>query len=315
MLASLAMAAALPRAFTGRSLLSAGLVVGVAYAVQQIGRSVFVIAGLHGRPRDTAQEAMLRIWQHILAWFVPSCALAIGGGLVHGWARPVLWVLAVSTDMAGVLLGFPIPGLGRPPRSDRSVQSSHFAQRWQAFILIALGESILITGTTLSGIARVTGSVVAAFVVTFAGSVALWWLYFDRSAEASSKVIESSDDPGELTRIGYHLIHPVMVAGIIVAAAGDEKILSSPSAHASAASAWLILGGPALFVAGHTAFCHVIWRGLSWNRIAGIIALALLAATVGFLPKIALAACAAGVVAAVAAADRKAGLDRAGPAR
>ena len=95
-----------------------------------------------------------------------------------------------------------------------------------------------------------------------------------------------------------------MVAGIIVAAAGDEKVLTLPSSHASAASAWLILGGPALFVAGHAAFKYVIWRRVSWNRVAGIAALALLAATVPVLPEIALAACAAAVVAAVAATDR-----------
>ena len=42
----------------------------------------------------------------------------------------------------------------------------------------------------------------------------------------------ASDDPGRLGRSAYHLIHPVMVAGIIVAAAGDEKILTFPSSHA-----------------------------------------------------------------------------------
>jgi low temperature requirement protein LtrA len=95
-----------------------------------------------------------------------------------------------------------------------------------------------------------------------------------------------------------------MVAGVIVAAAGDEKILTDPAAKAGAASAWLILGGPALFVAGHAAFKYVVWRHLPWTRLAGIAALALLAAIVPVLPEIALAACAAAVVAVVAACDR-----------
>ncbi len=68
-------------------------------------------------------------------------------------------------------------------------------------------------------------------MVAFAGSVALWWLYFDRSADASAEVIARSDDPGRLGGTAYHFIHPVMVAGIIVAAAGDQKILSAPSMH------------------------------------------------------------------------------------
>jgi low temperature requirement protein LtrA len=300
MLVSLAMSAALPRAFTGTALLSAGLVVGCAYAVQQVGRSAFMVVA----PRGPASRPLRRNYQRILAWCVLSGTLAVAGGLIHGWGRDLLWLLAVATDVTGGLLGFRTPWLGRSLTSDWTIEGGHFAERCQAFILIALGESIVITGATMSGMARVSAATVAAFVVAFVGSVALWWLYFDRSAQASSLVIASSEDPGALARAAYHLIHPVMVAGIIVAAAGDEKILTLPSSHASAASAWMILGGPALFVAGHAAFKYVIWRHVSWNRIAGIAALALLAATVPVLPEIALAACAAAVVGAVAALDR-----------
>ncbi len=95
-----------------------------------------------------------------------------------------------------------------------------------------------------------------------------------------------------------------MVAGIIVSAAADEKVLADPSATASTASAWMILGGPALFLAGHAAFKLVVWRAVSWPRVAGIAGLALLALAARAVPDLALAACAAAVVAAVAAADR-----------
>ena len=114
------------------------------------------------------------------------------------------------------------------------------------------------------------------FVVAFAGSVALWWLYFDQSADAAAQRIARSADPGRLGRSAYHFIHPVMVAGIIVAAAADEKVLSAPGATPSTASAWMILGGPALFLAGHAAFKFVVWGVVSWPRLAGIAVLALL---------------------------------------
>jgi Bacterial low temperature requirement A protein (LtrA) len=113
-----------------------------------------------------------------------------------------------------------------------------------------------------------------------------------------------SDDPGRLGRSAYHLIHPVMVAGIIVTAAADEKGLSDPGQPASAAAAWMILGGPALFLAGHAAFKLVVWRVVSWPRLAGVAGLALLALTVGAISALALAACAAVLVIAVAASDR-----------
>ena len=296
MLISLVMSAALPHAFGGW-----GWVVGTAYAVQQIGRSVFTVAALRGSP------GLRRNFERILAWCVVSGAFAVAGGLVTGPARDAAWVLAVAVDVTGGLAGFATPGLGRSLTSDWTIEGGHFAERCQAFILIALGESIVIIGATLSAVTHVTATSVAAFVVAFAGSVALWWLYFDRSAGASAEVIAASDDPGRLGRSAYHLIHPVMVAGIIVAAAGDDKILSSPSSAATAASTALILGGPALFLAGHAAFKFVVWRVVPWTRLAGMAVLALLSLTAGAIPEIALAGCAAAVVAAVAGSDRRLG--------
>jgi low temperature requirement protein LtrA len=292
MLVSLAMSAALPRAFT-----DLGLVVGAAYAIQQIGRSTFMVVALRGHPLQANFE-------RILAWCVLSSAFAVAGGLAHGQARALLWVLAVAVDLAGGAVGFYTPGLGRSRTSDWTIEGGHFAERCQAFILIALGESIVIIGATLSDQKAITVSAVTAFFVAFAGSVAMWWLYFDQSADAAAEVIARSPDPGRLGRSAYHFIHPVMVAGIIVTAAADQKVLSSPSATATTASAWMILGGPALFLAGHAAFKLVVWRYLSWSRLAGIAALALLALTARTIPELALAAAAAAVVAAVAAADR-----------
>jgi low temperature requirement protein LtrA len=95
-----------------------------------------------------------------------------------------------------------------------------------------------------------------------------------------------------------------MVAGIIVSAAADQIVLSAPSAAATTASAWMILGGPALFLAGHAAFKLVVWRYVSWPRLAGIAALAVAALAARAIPELALAACAAAVVAAVTASDR-----------
>jgi len=295
MLASLAMSVSLPRAFE-----DLGLWVGGAYAVQQIGRTVFMVIALRGHPLEAN-------FQRILAWCVVSSAFAIAGGLAHGNARALLWLAAVCVDLLGGLVGFYTPGLGRSHTSDWTIEGGHFAERCQGFILIALGESIVIIGATLTE-KPVSASDVAAFVVGFIGAVALWWLYFDQSAEAAAEQIARSDDPGRLGRSAYHLIHPVMVAGIIVSAAADQKVLSDPAVTASTASAWMILGGPALFLAGHAAFKVAVWRYVSWPRVAGIAVLALLGLAAKAIPELGLAACAAGVVVAVAATDRLPGL-------
>jgi low temperature requirement protein LtrA len=289
--ASLVMSAALPAAFSAR-----GLAVGVAYAVMQIGRSVFAVVALRGRP-------LQRNFQRILSWCLVSGALAVLGGIAGGNARAALWVAAVAVDLLGGAVGFYTPGLGRSTTREWTIEGGHFAERCQAFMLIALGESIVAIGATLSGLARIGVAEIAAFAVALAGSVGLWWLYFDRSADEAARIIAASDDPGRLGRSAYHFIHPIMIAGIIVSAAGDEVTLRDPGAVGIAATSWMILGGAALFLTGHAAFKAVVWRKPSWPRIGAVAVLALLGLAAPHIPALALGACAAAVVIAVAVID------------
>jgi low temperature requirement protein LtrA len=292
-LVALVMSAALPTAF-GRW----GLLVGGAYAVMQIGRSLFMVIVLRG-------QSLLANYQRILAWCVVSGALAVAGGIVTGPARGWLWLAAVAVDTLGGVTGFYTPGLGRSVTTEWTIEGGHLAERCQAFILIALGESVVIIGATLSGLlaTTVTWPEIGAFVSAVVGSVGLWWLYFDRSAGEAAAVIARSADPGRMGRTAYHLIHPVMVAGIIVVAAGDEVVLSEPGAPAAGSTAWLVLGGAALFIAGHAAFKIAVWRVVSWPRVAAIVILALLGLAAGSLSALALGLCATVVVLGVAVAD------------
>jgi len=290
-LVSLAMSAALPGAFGGR-----GLAVGVAYAVMQIGRSVFAVTGLRGDP-------LQRNFQRILAWCLVSGGLAVAGGLVAGHARELLWLATVAVDVLGGLAGFWTPGLGRSSTQDWTIEGNHFAERCQAFILIALGESLVVIGATLSRLRAVTGQEAAAFLAAFVGSVGLWWLYFHRSADAGAQVIAESADPGRMGRSAYHLIHPVMVAGIIVIAAGDQLVLDRPAEVGAAPVSAMVLGGAALFLTGHALFKAVVWGTVSWARIAGVAALGLLGAVAPHVTALVLSICAALVVLAVATTD------------
>jgi len=291
MLLSLVMSVALPGAFGGR-----GLAVGLAYAVMQIGRSLFAVWALRG-------DRLQRNYQRILAWCLVSGTLAVAGGLAAGHARELLWLAAVAVDILGGLAGFWTPGLGRSTTQDWTIEGSHFAERCQAFILIALGESIVVIGATLAGLRTITGQEVAAFLAAFVGSVGLWWLYFHRSAEAGAQVIAGSADPGRLGRSAYHLIHPIMVAGIIVVAAGDQLVLDQPGVVGAAPVSAMLLGGSALFLIGHALFKAVVWRTVSRARIAGVAVLAVLGVVAPHVTALVLSICTALVVLAVATAD------------
>jgi len=109
MLVGLAMSASLPRAFE-----DLGLWVGGAYALQQIGRTVFMVIALRGHPLEAN-------FQRILARCLVSSAFTLAGGLAHGNARALLWLGSVGVDLLAGVVGFATPGLGRSaPRTGPS---------------------------------------------------------------------------------------------------------------------------------------------------------------------------------------------------
>jgi low temperature requirement protein LtrA len=265
MLASLVVSAALPEAFGER-----GLIFAVTYVVLQWGRTGFVLFAVRRDP------GLLVNFQRIMAWLLLSGACWLVGGFTGGTARDALFAAAVFVDFAAPVCGFYVPLLGRSVTADWTIAGDHLAERCSLFMIIALGESILDTGSTL-GTASLTAPTVTAFVLAFLCTVALWWVYFDRSAEDSSRAIATSTDPGRLGRSAYTYHHLPMVAGIIVTAVADERVIAHPLGHGSAALTATVLGGPALFLAGHLLFKRAVFGNLSWSRL---VALAVLAALI-----------------------------------
>jgi low temperature requirement protein LtrA len=293
MLGSLLMSAVLPEAFGER-----GLYFGIAYAAVQIGRVVWVVAAL------ASDRGLRRNFQRILAWQATAGLLWVAGGVADGVAREALWVAAAAVDFAAPVTGFYTPGLGRSSTADWTIAGGHLAERCQLFVIVALGESILVTGATF-GQLSFSAATVAAFVVSFLGSVALWWIYFDRSADHGGEVIEHSTDPGRLGRSAYTYFHLPIVAGIIVSAVGDELVIAHPGGHTGAATTATVLIGPALFLAGHALYKWAVFNRLSVSRLLAIVALAILAPVSLAVPPLALSGGATLVVAAVAIWDTR----------
>lgn len=292
MFGSLVLASAIPRAFDDR-----GMLIAVTFAVMHVGRSIVAAWILR------THELRL-VFQRAGAWCVVSGTVMIIGATVDGHARELLWASAIAIDLIGAAFGFYVPGRGRSATTDWTIQGGHFAERCHAFVIIALGESIVVTGATFSGLIHPTSAEIAAFVLAFGASVALWWVYFDRAADDSMQLIAESDDPGRLGRSAFHQIHPIIIAGIIVAAAADEVVLSEPGAEAKMSTTWLVLGGTALYLGGHALFKAVVWRVVPWSRLIAVGTLALLFLLAPHLHPLALGVVTFAVVVAVAVADR-----------
>jgi low temperature requirement protein LtrA len=277
-LASLLMAAAVPTAFGRDARLFA-----VTYVALQVGRNV---AGMLLLERDHALRA---VFARIVVWSTAAGVLWIGGSLLAGDARLWLWVPALAVELAAPLVGYRTPGFGASSTADYSIDGGHFAERCQGFVIIALGESIVVTGATAAEAGLTTEvevSLAAAFLVT----ATLWWLYFGDVAEHSRRHIAGSDDPGRLARDAYTYLHLPIVAGVIVLAVGDELLLAHPGQHYAASGALAMLGGPALFLLGEMGFRLRMIGSVNPRRISAIAGLAALAVIAGRVSALALTA-------------------------
>ncbi|MCA9862249.1 MAG: low temperature requirement protein A [Thermomicrobiales bacterium] len=291
MLASLLMSTSIPEAFSDRGLLFA-----VAFVALQVGRSLFVIWA--ARDNRILRTNFVRL----VIWSLAAGVLWVAGALTSGSTRELLWVIAVLVDYAAPLVFYAVPGLGRAHTSDWNISGEHMAERAQLFVIIALGESILVTGATF-GELPVSWEAVAALVVAFLGSVALWWIYFDRAAGDAAEAIAHSSDPGALGRTAYTYIHLPMIAGIVVSAVGDELQIAHPLGHATPEAAIALLGGPLLFLAGHALFKYVVFHVVSLPRLAAIVLLVLAGVVGQTWPPLAIATAALVVLAGVSVAD------------
>ncbi len=269
MLGGLLLSSSIPQAFAER-----GLIFGMVFAAMQVGRTVFVAVAMRGRHR-VLHENFVRI----ALWLLVSGAFWVAGGLAEGSTRAALWVMAVAIEYVAPALYFYVPGMGRSSTVDWDVDGHHLAERCALFVIIALGESVLVTGATFAGQAW-TAPTVSAFVVAFLGSVAMWWIYFDSGAERASHRIAHSDDPGRQARLAYTYLHLLIIAGVIVCAVADELVLAHPDhfeGDGRAAMAAMI-GGPMLYLLGVALFKWVCndRRGPPLSHCVGIVLLAAL---------------------------------------
>jgi low temperature requirement protein LtrA len=298
MLASLLMAIAIPEAFGDRALLFA-----TSYSALQIVRNLFAV---FGSPRDWPLRPALT---RILIWSVAVAVLWVLGGALGEPALIGVWLGALLLDYAGPYAGYWNPWQGRSPTTDWEIESAHFAERFQLFIIIALGESIVVTGATAAGL-DITLARGTAIAVAFLGSAALWWLYFDYVARIAQVRLDRADDKGRLARDAYTYLHIPMIAGIIVTAVGDELVIAHPDERLSGPELATVAGGPALYLLGHVGFRLRMARSLSTKRLGAAVAVCVAGAIGAVLPALATATLVLAVLVGLIVAEVVAGLRR-----
>jgi len=266
MLGGLVLSTSIPTAFEGRGLWFAG-----AYAAMQVGRTLFWLLATPSH-RTLVRHNAIRI----LVWLCGSAVFWILGGLAEGETRLWLWIAALTIEYVSPVARFWTPGLGFSSMEAWTVEGGHMAERCAGFIIIALGEAIVVDGATFAELTW-TPANVTAFLAALVGSIAMWWIYFHRGAEAGSEMISKSAQSGRVARLAYTYLHMPIVAGIILTAVADELVLKHPNGHSDLKTVLSAVGGPVLFLVGTILFKQAIRGFLQLSHGVGIIAFAVLA--------------------------------------
>jgi low temperature requirement protein LtrA len=292
MLASLLMAIAIPEAFGAKALLFAGC-----YVLIQIGRHSFLTFVAADRGTIERERA-----GRILTWFAAAGVLWIAGAFAQGSTRTVLWLAALALDYAAPLVTFWLPGRPRLSPQAWEIGTEHFAERFQLFIIVALGESIVITGATTANL-RLTTARVAAFALAFLATAALWWLYFNLVAAIAERRLARAENRTLLARDAYTYLHVLIVAGILLSAVGDELVIAHPAEQLPHAQLAAVVAGPAVYLLAHVALRLRMSGTISGRRLAAAVACLVIGLIGTAAPALVVAGLLLGVLVAVIVAD------------
>lgn len=291
LISAMVMGVAIPRAF-GHS----GLMFATAYVVAQVSRPAILVLVLQN-------QQYRRLKRRMLITFCATGVLWLAGALLPVNARVALWTAALVLEYLAARFGWPVPGLGRSTVSRWDVHGEHLAERYQQIFLVALGETILLAGLSFTRSPTSPG-MVTAFAVALATSVLLWRIYVQRAGQILGEAVTRAAHPATVGRSAADT-HLVMVIGVVATAIGYELVIEHPIGHNELPWLAVILGGPAVFLAGRARFEYEVFGRVSPSRLVGIAALLLPVPLLVRLAPLVASGFAAAVLTAVAVADAR----------
>ena len=226
--------------------------------------------GLYGRVAwdDVAKRAAVRKFA-VLS--LGGLAAVAAGGLVEGEARAWLWAAALLLDVVAAALAGAAEGW--------DIRPDHFGERHGLFVIIALGESLIVAAAGLTG-AELNAQTVAVAILAVAATAALWWIYFVASKPAFDDALNRHRgvERTHFARDAYSFLHFPLVFGVVLLAVAIEEAVAHPQEPLPVGASLALAGGVVLFV-GSTA--AVLRRGGYPLARKRLLILAAVAAAVG----------------------------------
>jgi low temperature requirement protein LtrA len=273
MVACMLMAIAIPEVFGDRGLLLAAAYVGARAPVH-----VFAFVAL---PREHhTRLAAVSFWTAVAA------VLWIAGGLLDDGARVAVWCAALLVDVGAPMLRYRTPWFGEFHLRDEEVSTHHLIERFQLFVILVLGESIVLTGATAAD-KEMTAARIGAIVVAVLVTAALWALYFGRDERRAETLFAEADDRHHLVRDAFTYLHLPIVAGLVVVAVANELVIAHPDEELPSEELLALAAGPILFLLGSAAAVLRVLGTLPGRRIAAALPIAGVAVLGTALPALA----------------------------
>jgi low temperature requirement protein LtrA len=215
--------------------------------------------GLYGRVAwdDVAKRSAVR---RFAVLSLGGLAAVAAGGVVGGEARAWWWAAAVLLDVAAAA------GAGAAEGWD--IRPEHFGERHGLFVIIALGESLIVAASGLTGAER-TAQTVAVAILAVAATGGLWWSYFVSAKPALDHALvqRSGVDRSTLARDVYSIWHFPLVFGVVLLAVAIEEAITHPHQALPVGGSLALAGGVVLFVGSAAAALRQSGYSLSGRRL------------------------------------------------
>ena len=243
------MAVAIPGAFGDKSLWFAAFYV----VVRLLG---LTMQGWVAYATSAAQHAAAR---RFFIFATAGLAAVLVGGYLGGKLQYWFWTGAIALDAISALVG------GRD--ANWNLHADHFAERHGLFVIITLGETLIVAAGGLSHHAWTGQLLVATLAVLCAG--ALWWVYFARAKPALDHTFEHTAglEQAELARDAYSLLHFPILGGLIAFAATIEAAILHPGQPLSSSIRIGLAIGMILYLCGMAICLRRATARLPWSRV------------------------------------------------
>ncbi len=197
---------------------------------------------LHITPKGNKQRKGLYIIgiSSVLSHLTVLCGVLFGSDYQVWW-----WSAAIVIEIIGGVFGGQTEGW--------KLHGRHFAERYGLIVIIALGESLIVTASAIN-IEYITGETVVIGLLALILTCLLWWSYFAWIKEHLEEQLMKLSGSAQviLAKDVFSLMHIPLVFGIIGIAIGYEKMLEHTDKALTLPVAIALTGGYFLFL-GFTA--------------------------------------------------------------